>query len=47
MIEEERRLRDLPTLEESGKPTRFLATAAEMGLGTNSDSRINLIESGA
>ncbi|MFH1742697.1 MAG: DUF362 domain-containing protein [bacterium] len=47
MIEEERRAREYPTLEEAGRPARFLATAAEMGLGNNSDDRIDLVEIGS
>jgi uncharacterized protein (DUF362 family) len=43
MIEAERRRRGMPTLEEAGRPVRFLATAAEEGLGVDDPDRLKVV----
>ena len=43
VIEAERRRRGLPTLEEAGRPVRFLATAARYGLGVDDPDRLKLV----
>ena len=44
MIEDERRARGLPTLEEAGRPPRWLATAASRDMGNSDPDRIDAIE---
>ena len=43
VIEAERRRRGMPTLEEAGRPVRFLATAARHGLGVDDPDRLRLV----
>ena len=43
MIEAERKRRGMPTLEEAGRPVRFLATAAEEGLGVDDPDRLKVV----
>ena len=43
VIEAERQRRDMPTLEEAGRPVRFLATAARHGLGVDDPDRLRLV----
>ena len=43
VIEAERRRRGMPTLEEAGRPVRFLATAARHGLGVDDPDRLSLV----
>ena len=43
VIEAERRRRGMPTLEEAGRPVRFLATAARHGLGIDDPDRLSLV----
>jgi len=43
VIEAERRRRGMPTLEEAGRPVRFLATAARHGLGVDDSDRLRLV----
>ena len=43
IIEARRREIGLPLLAESGRPPKFIATAASMGLGTNDPARIEII----
>jgi len=42
-IEAERQRRGLPTLEEAGRPVRFLATAAQHGLGVDDPDMLRLV----
>ena len=43
MIEAERRRRGMPTLEEAGRPVRFLATSAERGLGVDDPDSLKVV----
>ena len=43
MIEERRKEMDLKPLAESGRPTKFIQTAASMGIGTNDPAKIEII----
>jgi uncharacterized protein (DUF362 family) len=43
MIEAERRRRGMPTLEEAGRPVRFLATSAERGLGVDDPKSLKVV----
>ena len=43
VIEAERQRRGMPTLEEAGRPVRFLATAARHGLGVDDPDRLRLV----
>ncbi len=43
MIEAERRRRGMPTLEEAGRPVRFLATSAERGLGVDDPKSLRVV----
>lgn len=43
IIEARRKEVGLPTLADSGRPTKFLATAASMGLGTDDPSKIEIV----
>jgi len=43
VIEAERKRRGMPTLEEAGRPVRFLATAARHGLGVDDPDRLRLV----
>ena len=43
VIEAERQRREMPTLEEAGRPVRFLATAARHGLGVDDPDRLRLV----
>jgi uncharacterized protein (DUF362 family) len=42
-IEAERKRRGMPTLEEAGRPVRFLATAARQGLGVDDPDKLRLV----
>jgi hypothetical protein len=42
-IEAERKRRGMPTLERAGRPVRFLATAAEHGLGVADPEQLKLV----
>ena len=42
-IEAERKRRGMPTLEEAGRPVRFLATAAQHGLGVADPDELRLV----
>jgi uncharacterized protein (DUF362 family) len=43
VIEAERSRRGMPTLEEAGRPVRFLATAARHGLGVDDPEKLRLV----
>ena len=43
LIEHHRKLNQLPTLEKSGRPVRYLKTAESMGLGTADLSKIEIV----
>ncbi len=43
VIEAERAKRGLPSLEEAGRPVRFLATAAQRGLGVDDPEELRLV----
>jgi uncharacterized protein (DUF362 family) len=43
VIEKERLRRGMPTLEEAGRPVRFLATAARHGLGVDDPEQLRLV----
>ena len=43
VIEAERRRRGMPTLEEAGRPVRFLATSAERGLGVDDPDSLKVV----
>ncbi len=43
VIEAERRRRGMPTLEEAGRPVRFLATAARHGLGVGDPDKLKVV----
>jgi len=43
VIEAERRRRGMPTLEEAGRPVRFLATSAERGLGVDDPNSLKVV----
>ena len=44
IIEARRRERGLPTLQEAGRPPRWLQTAERMGLGVAASSRLRVVE---
>ena len=44
-IEKERTNRGMPTLEEAGRPARYLATAASHGLGVADPEKLLLVTS--
>jgi uncharacterized protein (DUF362 family) len=43
VIDEERARRGLPSLEEAGRPPRWLATAANYGLGLDDPEKLKLV----
>lgn len=46
IIEARRKEMNLPTLAQSGRPCRFLQTAAQLGIGTNDPNKIRLVRVG-